>query len=301
MTILQALANHYDRLAARGDAPTFGFSREKISYAILLSREGRAVDVVPLLDTTGRKPRPTLYEVPQPAKERRGTKTAANLLWDNTAYALGRKRDRETMEIVPAEREHDAFKSLHEELLAGTDDEGLLTFLDFLSGWRPQDYVMLPDSKDMLGTNVVFGLDGEIGWIHERPAARMIWTNHLSRRDGTGSLCLVTGERAPVARLHPVVKGVRGAQTVRSLHRLVQPRRFRVLREEAGHERARIGAGRLRLCDRTQHLAGKRESTPNPDRRHHDGLLGGSSSWRGRGGSRGRPVRDARRAAASGP
>ena len=59
----------------------------------------------------------------------------------------------------------------------------------------------------------MFRLDGEQGWLHERPAAQSIWANHLSRRNGKEGLCLVTGEQAPLARLHPVVKGVKGAQS----------------------------------------------------------------------------------------
>ena len=65
MTILQALAGHYDRLAERGDAPPYGFSNEKISYAILLSRDGQLVDVQSLQDMSGKKPRPSIRAVPQ--------------------------------------------------------------------------------------------------------------------------------------------------------------------------------------------------------------------------------------------
>ena len=211
MTILQALSSHYDRLVVRGDAPAFGFSRERISYAVVLSPEGRAVDVTPLLDTSGTKPRPTLRQVPQPVKRTSGI--AANFLWDKTSYALGVKRDPATKQVVLGGREHDAFKKLHEELLAGTDDEGLQTFLAFLRGWRPQDFESLPNSEDISDTNVVFRLDGECRGLHERPSALSAWTDHLSRRNGKEGLCLVTGEQAPVARLHPVVKGVKGAQS----------------------------------------------------------------------------------------
>ena len=35
MTILQALADHYERLVVAGEAPDYGYSRERISYAIV--------------------------------------------------------------------------------------------------------------------------------------------------------------------------------------------------------------------------------------------------------------------------
>ena len=211
MTILQALSGHYDRLAAKGDAPRFGFSRERISAAIVLTTEGRAVDVVPLLDVSGRTSRPTLHEVPRPEKRTSGI--AANYLWDKTSYALGVKRDPATKDVVRTEREHDAFRELHECLFAGAEDEGLRAFLAFLDGWRADCFESLAHSDDILDANVMFQLDGEQGWLHERSAARAIWADHLARGVGTAGLCLITGEQAPLARLHPVVKGVKGAQS----------------------------------------------------------------------------------------
>ena len=196
MTILQALASYHDRLAAKGESPAYGFSNERISYAIVLSPEGeKAVDVVPLLDTSGKKPRPRLRQVPQPVKRTSGI--AANFLWDKTAYALGVKRDSRTKQAVPAEREHAAFKKLHEDMLNRADDEGLRAFLNFLNKWRPESYESLPCADEMLNTNLVFRLDGERRFLHEQPAAEKIWANYLDAQRGEEGVCLVTGERAP--------------------------------------------------------------------------------------------------------
>ena len=213
MTILQALAGHYDRLAARGVAPAFGFSNEKISYAILLSRDGQAVDVQSLQDMSGKKPQPSIRAVPQPVKRTSGI--ASNFLWDKTAYALGVKVGASPAAPVFAEREFAAFRTLHEALLADSDDEGLSALLAFLRSWEPTTYGTLPHAEDMLAANanVVFRLDdGERRFLHERSAARIVWANHL---DGGGSdgVCLVTGNHGPVARLHPAVKGVRDTRS----------------------------------------------------------------------------------------
>lgn len=211
MTILQALAGQYERLASRGEAPVYGFSNENVSYAILLSADGRAVDVQPLLNTSGRKPRPRALQVPQPAKRTSGI--ASNFLWDKTAYSLGVKRGAGPGEWVPAEREHAAFKALHEDLLADTEDKGLRAFMAFLRVWRPEDYGDLRGAEDMLDTNIVFALDdGALEFMHKRHAARRVWADRLDR-GGAEGLCLATGERGPVARLHPAVKGVLGAQS----------------------------------------------------------------------------------------
>ena len=88
MTVLQALDRYYDRMAARGEAERSGYSREKISFAIVLSKEGMPVDRIDLRDLTGKKPRPRLMEVPAAVKRTVGIQP--NLLWDKTAYVLGR-------------------------------------------------------------------------------------------------------------------------------------------------------------------------------------------------------------------
>ena len=47
MSVLKALARHYERLHASGEAPPYGFSRERISFAVVLSDAGEAVAVSP--------------------------------------------------------------------------------------------------------------------------------------------------------------------------------------------------------------------------------------------------------------
>ena len=82
--ILEALAHQYQRLIER-DEPglsPYGYSPEKISYAIVLSADGDPVDVVSLLDTSGKKPVPQSMSVPQPEKRTSGIKS--NFLWDKT-------------------------------------------------------------------------------------------------------------------------------------------------------------------------------------------------------------------------
>lgn len=209
MSILQALAGYYDRLAANGEAPEYGYSRERISYKVELTADGEPVNVVPLLDHSGRTPRPTLWAVPQ--MNLRTSRIAANFLWDKTAYVFGAKLDRNTGRPAPAEREHAAFVSLHKRLLADSDDDGLTALLRFLERWQAEDYNHLHESEDMLDTNVVFQLTGERCFLHDRPAARRVWLDHLSASDGVDGHCLVSGDRAPIARLHPKVNGVRNA------------------------------------------------------------------------------------------
>ena len=211
MSILQALVGYYDRLAANDEAPAYGYSRERISYAVELTRDGKPVNIVPLLDRSGKTPRPSLRVVPRPVP--RAFNVDANFLWDKTAYVFGVKLNRNTRRPAPAEREHAAFMALHERLLADSDDEGITAFRRFLEHWQAKDYDCLHESQTMLDANVVFQLAGDRRFLHDRPAARRVWLDHLSVSAGSDGLCLISGERAPIARLHPKVKGVRNAQT----------------------------------------------------------------------------------------
>jgi CRISPR-associated protein Csd1 len=44
--------------------------------------------------------------------------------------------------------------------------------------------------------------------IHDRPAARELWARLIAAGEKTHAACLVTGDQAPMARLHPAIKGV---------------------------------------------------------------------------------------------
>ncbi|MDA8522360.1 type I-C CRISPR-associated protein Cas8c/Csd1 [Acidovorax sp. NCPPB 4044] len=209
--ILQALATNYQRLLARGEEglSPFGYSPEKISYEILLAPDGRVVDVNDIRDTSGKKPLPRTLNVPQPEKRTVGIKS--NFLWDKTSYVLGASATSKR-----ADKEHEAFKALHQENLAGTDDAGLKALLAFLSTWTPERFSASPFKEEMLDANVVFRLDGEKSYLHERPAAQTARARLLAGSDGAAPVlaeCLVSGERMPVARLHPAIKGVNGAQS----------------------------------------------------------------------------------------
>ena len=211
MTVLQALTNLHERLQSDGRAPAFGFSRENISFAIVLALDGTPIDTQDLRDVSGKSPKPRRCEVARPVK--RTGQLAPNFLWDKCSFALGVKRDAGTRNLVRADGEHAAFKDFHCRLLAQTDDRCLQAFLRFLGGWRNEQFGSLRYADKIADGNVVFRLDGTKQFVHMRDSARSIWLDHLRTQGGDEGLCLVTGEHAPIARLHPSVKGIAGAQS----------------------------------------------------------------------------------------
>lgn len=219
MTILQSLARRYDRLALAGEAPVPGFAPSQISFTIVLDREGRYVTTQDERIGDGKKLRPRTW--PAPAAPKRTVAIASGAFWDKTSYVFGRTAPDATVSATKqakdAERlvkEHAAFLARHEKLLAGSDDAGCAALLAFLRQWSPECYDTLKDAAAMLDQNVAFRLEGEVGFIHDRPAAHAALIAEVAAADAAPlGMCLVTGNVAPIARLHPSIKGVPGAQS----------------------------------------------------------------------------------------
>jgi len=202
--LLQALVGYYERM---DDAEAPGWSREKFGWCVVIDKDGGPVDVQDLRDLGGKKPVPRLYRVP--AGTKRTVAIAPNFLWDKTSYALGRTAGAGKRTA----QEHEAFRLLHLQRLAGADDDGLIAFRRFIERWTPDRFDAAPFVSGMLDANIMFRWDGDNGYLHERSAARRLVAEVPDADDRKPVLCLATGEHDPAARLHPTIKGVEGAQT----------------------------------------------------------------------------------------
>jgi CRISPR-associated protein Csd1 len=210
MSILASLAHAYDRLAERREVPSFGYSTENIGFVILLDGDGRPVGMpVDLRQGEGRKRSPRPMAVPASFK-RPGVTPRSFFLWDNTAFALGVT----AAQGKDAQARFAAFRRRHLAELQSTDDAGLLALRRFVERWNPDAFSALGWPEEMKDLNVVFALADEYRerMIHDRPAARALWARLTEAAEGAEAVCLVSGERRPIARLHPSVKGVWGAQ-----------------------------------------------------------------------------------------
>ncbi|MHA7777180.1 type I-C CRISPR-associated protein Cas8c/Csd1 [Roseibium sp. M-1] len=207
MSVLSSLARAYDRLS---DAPPFGYSSEKIGFCISLNEEGSVVHVTDLRETTAKRPQQRPMQVPQPVKRTAGI--APNTFWDKTSYVLGVTAG----EGKRTAAEHAAFVEHHQTLLTGTEDPGLKALLRFLTDWTPDRFAELRWPEDMKDQNVIFALESERlrnVYLHDRPAAKSLWSAAGAGEQEAGQVCLVLGTPGPVARLHPSIKGVWGAQS----------------------------------------------------------------------------------------
>jgi CRISPR-associated protein Csd1 len=227
--ILTALNDYYHRLLVSTDrvtglakVPPYGFSEQQISYCLVLSKAGELVDIEDVRDTSGKKAKPKLMSVPSPfsrsgqytAKAFESGKDNAFFLWDKTAYALGLSLDKES--VVFSMVTFASFKRFHLKTLALSDDAALKAMCLFVQNWMPENFAQTKVEQKHIDANIVFKLDGDTDFIHQRPAAQALWLNLAQPDDGaTASLgeCLVTGQSGPLARLHPAIKGVYGGQS----------------------------------------------------------------------------------------
>ncbi|WP_375553876.1 type I-C CRISPR-associated protein Cas8c/Csd1 [Roseovarius mucosus] len=203
MSLLSALTRAYDRLP---DRPEQGFSSEKIGFCAVLNADGSVAEVIDLRDTD-KKRSPKMLLVPQAVKRTAGI--APNFLWDKSAYVLG---------VTAAEgkrtaEEHAKFCEKHLEWLSETTDAGLLALRLFLERWEPISFAPPLWDEETRDQNIVFRLSGEFEFLHDRPAARALWRQLGAASASDPQICLVTGSPGPVARLHPSIKGVWGAQS----------------------------------------------------------------------------------------
>lgn len=219
MSLLGALKARQDRVAEQGDAPPPGFGPAKIHFTVVLSEAGDVVTVEQeARDAKGKR---LLKEPLAPQAPKRTVAVVSGTFWDKTSYVFGRTAidasaapERQARDAARCAAEHAAFKSRHEMLLASSDDAGCRALLTFLRNWDPARYDALPHAAEMLDQNVAFRLDGDRRFLHDRPATGAALASEASARaDGEAGLCLVTGAAAPIARLHPSIKGVPGAQS----------------------------------------------------------------------------------------
>lgn len=205
--MLEALCRYYDRLVTEGapDVPgVFGFSQERISFAVVLTPEGRIAQVEDLRQTSGKRRGPRHLSVPQ-IQRTAGIKPA--FLWDNTGYVLGTGLKSSSLDAKFC-----AFRQWHEQVLRETTDPGLLALFAFIRSWSPEHFdTWFP--KEALDTNLVFRLEGDSDFLHERRAARALWQRLLDEQRDKNTrqgVCMVSGEPEWLARIHPKVKGVPG-------------------------------------------------------------------------------------------
>lgn len=215
--IIQSLYDYYNQLMLDPDSSISppGYSIAKVAFALNISEDGELLDLIDLRQESGRRLLPKPLRVPEQVKRTSGI--SANFLCDNATYILGFGIDNRK-EIVKTKDKFEAFFKHHQRILETVNDMGAKGVLNFLRNWdtdqATKNKKIAKHLDDLLsGVNLVFKLDGEPGYVHERPKIRKAWEELISQKDAEyEGQCLVTGRKSPISRIHQNIKGVAGAQ-----------------------------------------------------------------------------------------
>ncbi len=213
--ILQALNDYYRRKCDDPDPaqrlPMFGLEQKEIPFLLEISPEGELLQLRDTRELNGKKKVARVFRVPIGIKKTSGV--AANLLWDTLEYVLGVDTKGKPERVA---EQHAAFRARIAALPdAAREDAGIQAVMRFLDRIDLAQLALQPAWADALETNAVlsFRLHGDQDLVCQRPAVVNAVLNVSTDDDAALAMCLVTGEQAPVERLHASIKGVWGAQT----------------------------------------------------------------------------------------
>lgn len=217
--LLQSLVKLYEAWAEKGEIEKLGWNPVKISYGISLDEEGNVDEIIHLKTNApkGNKEIPSLISLPMPVK--RSVGVASNFLYDNATYVFGydnsNKPDR-------AKQCFDCFRNVGNKVLENSDDEFSTVIKKFLQ----KDYSEFENLSDLLtelnctettvddilnkGANLLLMPLGK--FLTDSKAICESWNSYYEHSDAPKGVCLVTGKDDHIAKLHPVIKGIRGAQ-----------------------------------------------------------------------------------------
>ena len=215
--ILQALTQYYEELLAAGKITRPGWAKAKVSFALDLDDAGQVRQLLHLQREVQRGKKTALVpqELDMPSPVKRTAGVAANFLCDNSSYLLGaddKGKPARSLECFSAAR------ALHLALLKDVDSPAAKAIVRFFETWDPAQAAEHPALREdwadlMKGGNLTF-------WYRDAPAAAdpavaAAWQRQYESggEDAEDALCLVTGQHTTLARLHPSIKGVVGAQS----------------------------------------------------------------------------------------
>lgn len=211
--ILQELDTLYDRLIADPDYKIFppGFSLQKITFKVVLRPDGSCLSIEDIRPNDKGKRRPQQVRVLGNNKPS-GSDLNPCFLWDNSAYLLGFKADDPKPERT--RQAFEAFRDYHLELEDAVEASTFSAVCRFLEGWAPERAGEYASALESAATGFgLFQISGQARWAHEDPQVVGWWERHNEQRAETDrGQCLIRGTLGPIARLHPKIRGVYGAQ-----------------------------------------------------------------------------------------
>lgn len=214
--ILQALVKYYENLAEQGKVSRLGWCHAKVSYEINLSSEGDIIGITSrkIEDMRGKKAVWVPANLVVPEMVTRSSGVAANFLCDNSKYMLGIDAEGTNPRVMDC---FQATKEKHGQILQSAQGKTARAILAYFEKWDPEkaaEHPVIRENWEELteGGNLIFSVEGQEA--QDDPEIRDCWENYRAQNDGEDNgICLVTGKKAEISRIHKAIKGVPGAQS----------------------------------------------------------------------------------------
>ena len=214
--ILQALVKQYENLEKQGKVSGLGWCQAKVSYELDLSKNGEILGVTSrkIEEMRGKKTVWVPASLIVPEMVTRSSGVAANFLCDNSKYMLGIDVQGTNQRVVDC---FQATREKHRSVLKNAQGEIARAILAYFEKWDPQkaeQHPVIRENWEKLteGGNLIFSVEGQEA--QEDEEIRTCWEQYREQDDGERKgLCLVTGRKTEISRIHKVIKGVPGAQS----------------------------------------------------------------------------------------
>ena len=225
--ILQSLVQLYEDLVDQGKIDRPGWGPVKVSFALRIDADGNLVALEDLRQTSdnGKKTAMVPQTMSLPEQVKRSSGVCSNFLCDNAAYMLGmdvksKPNDEAGVKEKNMKRARECFgacRKLHHQLLDGFDDPFAKAILLFFENWKAEGAAAHPliqaYTDELHSANIIFQMD--LIYAQQVPSIRRVWDERKETGNDGSEVrrCLVTGENAAIARLHPSIKGVMDANS----------------------------------------------------------------------------------------
>jgi len=207
--ILQSLYELYERLSRDPEykiSPP-GYSLQKVSFKVVVRPDGKLHDIEDVRIKSGKRFVARQITVPGSTKSS-GSGFNPCFLWDNAGYMLGyRPNDKDPARTGET---FQSYRDKHTALIPQISCVAYRAVCQFLKTWSPErasEYPILQEVGTGFG---VFQIAGETSYVHDDQVVRDWWSRQQDqKKESPMGQCLITGNIAPVSRLHqPKIKGV---------------------------------------------------------------------------------------------
>lgn len=217
--LLQSLVKLYEAWAEKGEIEKLGWNPVKISYGISLDEEGNVDEIINLKtkSSNGNTTIPSTIELPKDVGKTSGV--TSNFLYEKATYVFGYDNSKKPDRL---KKSFDCFRSVGNKVLENTDDEFSTVIKKFLQ----KEYSEFENLSDLLANlnctkNTINEILNKGATLLLMPLGKFptdskaiceSWNSYYEHSDAPKGVCLVTGKDDHIAKLHPVIKGIRGAQ-----------------------------------------------------------------------------------------